>query len=626
MNRQLALLIVTALLLPYAVTAAAGNVPGTSIKYEAEYPDTRTTVYKTAECEVQGNEPIWCSPATEDGCITSESQIRNEYPSQGKCLSQDKGWCCIPPDDRGFYEEVRCQGSGACQGKTFHTSSISPEPMANPVRDEETGGETSSGVTPERQHTIATNDDPSSDCYLPVGSRVYIDFGPDSAWNGEYMSEDIGSAIDRRAESGNCKIDVYAGIGEDAKQSANEEAGRRSANVYILEWGDDSTEPVEPTTTERGSTSISKGFLNAKYRYHNTLPVMRDLARTTSNVKNALNQCNPQNAEKCAQDALKQYTTDQWQVSSTCNPKRSTADIATDKNVVTSGEVKTIGDVTVGSASTPATRTISLNTAEESFFETIVLRSQSLSKLDVTRGDSVAIYSERSLTRDTEFDIPTINLDASGELRTLRTSTDRLIAYVNKLGSCQTSDETCVCELDNELQSTITLSDKTASTPSLTQKSQSYFYTVEDGSSIPTGIQASLISQSGLDFRQITSSLNQIPDSESPVTVPASKTSYFLYSVPGQSQASGTLAKLSENPTWYRGDQTGQEYKQALTQAIQGIKAVNNPATIIGDQPDTIPTCQPKKVYQSVCVQQRPGSDYQPPISIPPVSFVQPIT
>ncbi len=150
----------------------------------------------------------------------------NDYPvwsATGKTIS---GVAACSP--QGFYEQVRCQGSGMCDGASYNYKTIKP------TREASSHGEiaTACGTTPQAHRTIAVNNNPGTPCYIPYGSRVQIDFGTGNPWNGEYIAEDTGSAIN------GCHIDVFVGSGKDAVSAARAAGlGNGNARVTILEQG-----------------------------------------------------------------------------------------------------------------------------------------------------------------------------------------------------------------------------------------------------------------------------------------------------------------------------------------------------------------------------------------------------
>jgi 3D (Asp-Asp-Asp) domain-containing protein len=128
---------------------------------------------------------------------------------------------------KGFYEQVRCQGSGTCDGQTYNYATVSPtdKTQTGPIQ-------TASGTTPTPKRTIAVNDDYGTNCYIPYGSKVQLDFGKDNPWNGVYIAEDTGKAIT------GCRIDVYVGSGKEAiTQATRDGLGKTKVKATIIEQG-----------------------------------------------------------------------------------------------------------------------------------------------------------------------------------------------------------------------------------------------------------------------------------------------------------------------------------------------------------------------------------------------------
>jgi len=114
--------------------------------------------------------------------------------------------------DKGFFEAVKCQGSGIDENFISYTyqciKSDGPGCSSPPT---DILGNTASGKGPRVFKTIAVNSDEGSECYIPLGSYVYIDPGEDKKnWAGWYLAEDKGSF----SIMNKCQIDVYAGLGE----------------------------------------------------------------------------------------------------------------------------------------------------------------------------------------------------------------------------------------------------------------------------------------------------------------------------------------------------------------------------------------------------------------------------
>ena len=151
--------------------------------------------------------------------------------SDGYELNTNQGWCIIPKNYRGFYEEVKCQGSGIHQGNVYTSDSIGKtEEDSTPINNEFSRGRTSLNTDPVVRTTIAVNTNPRHQCNIPLGAFVYLDFNSRdlSSWTGVYRAEDVG-----RTFNDGCKIDVYVGVGEEAYENAKNIAGQ-NVDVYIL--------------------------------------------------------------------------------------------------------------------------------------------------------------------------------------------------------------------------------------------------------------------------------------------------------------------------------------------------------------------------------------------------------
>ncbi|MGV8163001.1 MAG: N-acetylmuramoyl-L-alanine amidase [Candidatus Nanoarchaeia archaeon] len=146
-----------------------------------------------------------------------------------------KGWCYIPMKDRGFYEQVKCQGSGECNGRAYHYSDLSKQGVAqsNPLPEEFTRGKTASGTDPTPKRTVAAK---WSCPGFKKNSKLYIYWGEDSEWNGYYQVEDVGSAINTCDH-----LDIYVGAGNDAvnnadfKSTSKDSKGNDYAKVCVLD-------------------------------------------------------------------------------------------------------------------------------------------------------------------------------------------------------------------------------------------------------------------------------------------------------------------------------------------------------------------------------------------------------
>ena len=126
----------------------------------------------------------------------------------------------------GFYEEVKCQGTGfsadgQCKYRYFDIQTTKENSPCHPLGD---------SFIPTTHRTIAAPTD------LDKGTEVYVYFGPEyTEWNGCYVVEDRGSAI-----TGN-HIDLFVGAGKEALDSTNYLP--RRANIYV---GCDGIKPISP--------------------------------------------------------------------------------------------------------------------------------------------------------------------------------------------------------------------------------------------------------------------------------------------------------------------------------------------------------------------------------------------
>ena len=139
-------------------------------------------------------------------------------------------WCIIPQSRRGFYEDVKCQGSGVHEGRVYQFDTIGRTPQDSvAIPPEFTQGRTAQSTNPKEKWTVAVNSDPTTNCHIPYGTLMYIDFGPENPWTGLYRAEDTGSAF-----RGECKIDVYAGVGEQSSTNAAPHVSLQTPKIYIL--------------------------------------------------------------------------------------------------------------------------------------------------------------------------------------------------------------------------------------------------------------------------------------------------------------------------------------------------------------------------------------------------------
>ena len=122
--------------------------------------------------------------------------------------------CTVPISQRGFYEDVKCEGTGFTNaGKLIYYSKIQTTREASEAnmytpQDVISKKNIIKAVRPKR--TIAVNPDKGTPCYIPSGSRVYIKYpDPTSPFTGWYVAQDTGGAF-----HGKCAIDIFLGVGK----------------------------------------------------------------------------------------------------------------------------------------------------------------------------------------------------------------------------------------------------------------------------------------------------------------------------------------------------------------------------------------------------------------------------
>ncbi len=226
------------------------------------FTNIEATVYFTPSSE---DHPEWCSPLTNE-CFETTRQIIDHYGDRynvRECIEERRaGWCCIPEAHRGMYEEIKCQGSGIYNGLVYRYDTLASTPEDSTAYPEYERGRTAwprpHGREPTVRHTVAINPDASTDCYIEYGTKMYIYFGDNNPWNGVYVAEDTGSAF-----KGQCKIDIYAGVGEAAKARAINEI-TKYPKIYLL---DEQGNPMPADTTAPGRYSSVTGSTDAFYSY-----------------------------------------------------------------------------------------------------------------------------------------------------------------------------------------------------------------------------------------------------------------------------------------------------------------------------------------------------------------------
>lgn len=205
------------------ITITGHAVTDTVPDSEPAFSTIETTVYYTPSYDDIG---AWCSDA---GCLSSSDAYLGKLGVTEECLNQGKSYCCIQEARRGFYEEVKCQGSGVYNGRVYTYQNIRETELTSVALDSAyTKGKTATGTDPIAKRTIAVNSKEGTTCYIPYGSQVYIDFGDGNEWNGWYTAEDTGSAF-----TGKCKIDVFAGVGKNNYLDAKKEVSGKNPTVWV---------------------------------------------------------------------------------------------------------------------------------------------------------------------------------------------------------------------------------------------------------------------------------------------------------------------------------------------------------------------------------------------------------
>lgn len=233
---------------------ATGNAVNL-IKMDEEkcFNNVRTTLYYTPSYDDHGG--LW---------------------SSGK-LPKGGSYCNIPQSERGFYEEVKCQGSGVYDGKVYHTSTIGKTLAESTPLGDHITGITSTGKDPMPKRTVAA--DPTCPGFK-YGSKLYIYWDAESTWNGYYVVEDTGGAFKGRCD----KMDIYAGVGQVALSAAKGEV-TDNAKICVLDKNFKMPDP----DFSASSTYIDPitGDYNVKYVHTASL---EDIKTLFDNSKEVLNQ------------------------------------------------------------------------------------------------------------------------------------------------------------------------------------------------------------------------------------------------------------------------------------------------------------------------------------------------
>jgi len=126
--------------------------------------------------------------------------------------------CDVPVAKRGFYEEVKCEGIGVCRNKQYGPNIGTTEGVNGHVLAPDKNrkyGETSCGTDPKPRRTIAVNSRPGTQCHVPYGSFVYLEYGENNPYNGWYIAEHTNAAL-----QGKCAIDIFVKDKDEYKDAA----------------------------------------------------------------------------------------------------------------------------------------------------------------------------------------------------------------------------------------------------------------------------------------------------------------------------------------------------------------------------------------------------------------------
>jgi len=133
--------------------------------------------------------------------------------------------CRTPMSQRGFYEDVRCQGSGVVDGVFYRYFDIQNTQVNSPPHDKP---ETAIGTIPQARRTIAVNNR-EGHCGIKLKQKVYIEFSPGNPWNGWFVAEDVGSLVTE------CHIDVFAGRSKIELENARPFLAQTAAKVWVFD-------------------------------------------------------------------------------------------------------------------------------------------------------------------------------------------------------------------------------------------------------------------------------------------------------------------------------------------------------------------------------------------------------
>lgn len=216
------------------------------------------------------------------------------------------GYCVIPEHRRGFYEDVKCLGSGIEGSDFYYHESIKKQKDNSVIEGTNTRGKTAQGNEPVSKWTVAVNPIKGTDCHIPYGTKMYIRFGPNNPWNGVYLADDTGSAF-----KGECKMDIYSGVGKQSADEAYSDGvdGQRP-KIYLL---NDQYEYIPPRELE---IMGSHGSMGANYRYSSKNNNLGDLINYAKEFSRGVSSNN--NNDNNLKNSIERASDNGYKISDVC--------------------------------------------------------------------------------------------------------------------------------------------------------------------------------------------------------------------------------------------------------------------------------------------------------------------
>ena len=155
--------------------------------------------------------------------------------------------------------------------------------------------ETSEGSEPVQGGTVGVNTVAGSDCFIPLNTLLYIDFGRDNSWTGIYRSEDAPSEV-----QDSCQLAIF--VDEEDLETHRGEVFGKTPDIYLL---NDALEVLSP---ERVGVRSVQGFLSQHYRHAQSvnLSLFEDVNSFSSQTFDCRNL---PNKELCVNETMKYYNT-----------------------------------------------------------------------------------------------------------------------------------------------------------------------------------------------------------------------------------------------------------------------------------------------------------------------------